>query len=110
MLTTEVMITDLPEEKGADGSVYTMKTTLDIDDALLKKVMETSKSRTKKGAIETALQEYLQLRKRQDIERPDRQLPGFRPHPGRFEENTSCTVRAEWCIRRLENAMSRVKT
>jgi Arc/MetJ family transcription regulator len=44
-----------------------MKTTLDIDDAMLKKVMEVSKSRTKKGAIVTALQEYLRLRKRQEL-------------------------------------------
>jgi len=49
------------------GSVYTMKTTLDIDDAMLKKVMEASKSRTKKGAIVTALKEYLRLRKRQEL-------------------------------------------
>jgi Arc/MetJ family transcription regulator len=44
-----------------------MKTTFDIDDALLKKVMEASKSRTKKGAIEIALKEYLRLRKRQEL-------------------------------------------
>ena len=44
-----------------------MKTTLDIDDALLKKVMEASKSRTKKSAIEIALKEYLRLIKRQEL-------------------------------------------
>ncbi|MDA8421751.1 MAG: type II toxin-antitoxin system VapB family antitoxin [Nitrospiraceae bacterium] len=44
-----------------------MKTSLDIDDALLKKVMEASKSRTKKGAIETALREYLRFKKRQEL-------------------------------------------
>lgn len=44
-----------------------MKTTLDIDDAILKKVMEASKSRTKKGAIVTALNEYLRLMKRQEL-------------------------------------------
>jgi len=44
-----------------------MKTTLDIDDAMLKEVMEVSKSRTKKGAIVTALNEYLRLMKRQEL-------------------------------------------
>jgi Arc/MetJ family transcription regulator len=44
-----------------------MKTTLDIDDAMLKKVMEASKSRTKKGAIVTALNEYLRLMKRREL-------------------------------------------
>ena len=44
-----------------------MKTTLDIDDAMLKEVMEVSKSRTKKGAIVTALNEYLRLKKRQEL-------------------------------------------
>jgi Arc/MetJ family transcription regulator len=44
-----------------------MKTTLDIDDAILKEVMEASKSRTKKGAIVMALNEYLRLRKRQEL-------------------------------------------
>ena len=44
-----------------------MKTTIDIDDAMLKKVMEASKSRTKKDAIMTALKEYLRLRNRQDL-------------------------------------------
>jgi len=44
-----------------------MKTTLDIDDTMLKKVMEVSHSRTKKGAIVTALTEYLRLKKRQEL-------------------------------------------
>ena len=44
-----------------------MKTTLDIDDTILKKVMEASHSRTKKGAIVTALNEYLRLMKRQEL-------------------------------------------
>jgi len=44
-----------------------MKTTLDIDDVILKKVMEASKSKTKKGAIVIALNEYLRLRKRQEL-------------------------------------------
>jgi Arc/MetJ family transcription regulator len=44
-----------------------MKTTLDIDDDILKKVMEVSKSRTKKGAIVTALNEYLRLKKREEL-------------------------------------------
>ena len=44
-----------------------MKTTLDIDDTMLKKVMEVSHSRTKKGAIVAALTEYLRLKKRQEL-------------------------------------------
>jgi len=46
-----------------------MKTTIDIDDAMLKKVMEASKSRTKKDAIATALKEYLRLKKRQELKK-----------------------------------------
>lgn len=44
-----------------------MKTTLDVNDDLLRKVMEASKSRTKKGAIVTALTEYLRLKKREEL-------------------------------------------
>lgn len=44
-----------------------MKTTLDIDDDILKKVMDISKSKTKKGAIVTALNEYLRLKKREEL-------------------------------------------
>jgi len=44
-----------------------MKTTLDIDDDILKKVMEASKSKTKKGAIVIALNEYLRLKKREEL-------------------------------------------
>lgn len=44
-----------------------MKTTLDIDDSILKKVMEASKSKTKKGAIVIALNEYLRLKKREEL-------------------------------------------
>lgn len=44
-----------------------MKTTLDIDESILKSVMEVSKSKTKKGAIVTALNEYLCLKKRQGL-------------------------------------------
>jgi Arc/MetJ family transcription regulator len=44
-----------------------MKTTLDIDDVMLRKVMEASHSRTKKGAIVAALTEYLRLKKRQEL-------------------------------------------
>lgn len=44
-----------------------MKTTLDIDDAILKQVMEASHSKTKKGAIVTALNEYLRLKKREEL-------------------------------------------
>jgi Arc/MetJ family transcription regulator len=44
-----------------------MKTTIDIDEVMLKKAMEASKSRTKKDAIVTALKEYLRLKKRQEL-------------------------------------------
>ncbi|MBI4653841.1 MAG: type II toxin-antitoxin system VapB family antitoxin [Nitrospirae bacterium] len=44
-----------------------MKTTLDIDNGILKKVMEISKSKTKKGAIVIALNEYLRLKKREEL-------------------------------------------
>jgi len=44
-----------------------MKTTFDIDNAILKKVMKASKSKTKKGAIVTALNEFLRLRKKQEL-------------------------------------------
>jgi Arc/MetJ family transcription regulator len=44
-----------------------MKTTLDIDDDILKKVMDISKSKTKKGAIVIALNEYLRLKKREEL-------------------------------------------
>jgi len=44
-----------------------MKTTLDLDDVMLKKVMAASHSRTKKGAVVAALTEYLRLKKRQEL-------------------------------------------
>lgn len=44
-----------------------MKTTLDIDDDILKKVMEASNSKTKKGAIVIALNEYLRIKKREEL-------------------------------------------
>lgn len=44
-----------------------MKTIVDLDEDTLREVMEVSKSKTKKGAIVTALNEYLRLKKRQDL-------------------------------------------
>ena len=44
-----------------------MKTIVDLDAAMLEKVMEVSKSRTKKGAIVIALQEYLRMKKRREL-------------------------------------------
>jgi len=44
-----------------------MKTTLDINDDILKKVVEVSKSKTKKGAIVTAMTEYLRMKKREEL-------------------------------------------
>jgi Arc/MetJ family transcription regulator len=46
---------------------YIMKTTLDINDDILRKVMEASHSKTKKGAIVVALNEYLRLKKREEL-------------------------------------------
>jgi len=46
-----------------------MKTTLDINDDIMKKVMKVSKSKTKKGAIVTALNEYLKLKKREELKK-----------------------------------------
>lgn len=44
-----------------------MKTIVDLDEDTLREVMEVSKSKTKKGAIVTALNEYLRLKKRQEL-------------------------------------------
>jgi Arc/MetJ family transcription regulator len=44
-----------------------MKTTFDIDEDILRKVMEVSKAKTKKGAITIALKEYLTLKKREEL-------------------------------------------
>ena len=44
-----------------------MKTIVDLDEETLREVMEVSKSKTKKGAIVTALNEYLRLKKRQEL-------------------------------------------
>jgi len=46
---------------------YIMKTIVDLDEDTLREVMEVSKSKTKKGAIVTALNEYLRLKKRQEL-------------------------------------------
>jgi Arc/MetJ family transcription regulator len=54
-----------------------MKTTLDIDDGILKRVMEASKSRTKKGAIVAALNEYLRLKKREELKELIGNYKGF---------------------------------
>lgn len=44
-----------------------MKTIIDLDSAMLDEVMAVSKSKTKKGAIVTALQEYLRMKKRREL-------------------------------------------
>lgn len=44
-----------------------MKTIVDLDEDTLREVMEVSKSKTKKGAIVIALNEYLRLKKRQEL-------------------------------------------
>jgi len=44
-----------------------MRTTLDISEELVRAVMKVSRVKTKKSAIELALQEYLRSRKRQEL-------------------------------------------
>lgn len=44
-----------------------MRTNIDIDDDLLKKAMEMSETRTKKATVELALQEYINMKRRQDL-------------------------------------------
>lgn len=44
-----------------------MRTTLDIDDNLLKEIMKTSGAKTKKGAIVIALKEYLRTKRREEL-------------------------------------------
>lgn len=44
-----------------------MKTIIDIDEEVLQQVMKASGSKTKKGAIVAALNEYLRLKKREEL-------------------------------------------
>ena len=44
-----------------------MRTTIDIDEGLIRKVMKISGARTKKAAIVTAMKEYLKTRKRKEL-------------------------------------------
>jgi Arc/MetJ family transcription regulator len=44
-----------------------MRTTIDIDSDLLKEVMEKSGAKSKKGAIITALKDYLRLKRREEL-------------------------------------------
>ncbi len=44
-----------------------MRTTIDIDNELLKEVMEKSGAKTKKNAIVTAMKDYLRLKKREEL-------------------------------------------
>ncbi len=44
-----------------------MRTTLDIDEELVSEVMRVAKAKTKKGAIVTALKEYLKVTRRQEL-------------------------------------------
>lgn len=44
-----------------------MRTTFDIDDSLLEQVVEITKSKTKKGAIVIALNEFLQAKRRESL-------------------------------------------
>ena len=44
-----------------------MRTTFEINEALIKEVMNASKAKTKKGAIVIALKEYLKATRRQEL-------------------------------------------
>ncbi len=44
-----------------------MRTTIEIDDDLLENVMERAHCKTKKGAIVTALTEYLKMKRRKEL-------------------------------------------
>jgi Arc/MetJ family transcription regulator len=54
-----------------------MRTTLDIDETLLKQVLEASQARTKKRAIVTALEEYLRLKKKEALRGLIGNYPGY---------------------------------
>jgi Arc/MetJ family transcription regulator len=44
-----------------------MRTTLDIDAEALKKVMKTTGAKTKKKAVEIAMQEFLRAKRREEL-------------------------------------------
>jgi len=44
-----------------------MRTTFDIDEALIREVIKVSQAKTKKGAIVIALKEYLRAKRRQEL-------------------------------------------
>ena len=44
-----------------------MRTTLDIDADLMKKVVKTSRAKTKKKAIEMAMKEFLRAKQREEL-------------------------------------------
>ncbi len=44
-----------------------MRTTIDIDNDLLKEVMEKSGAKSKKSAIATAMKDYLRLKRREEL-------------------------------------------
>lgn len=44
-----------------------MRTTIDIDDELLKEVMEKSGAKSKKNAIVTAMKDYLKSKRREEL-------------------------------------------
>lgn len=44
-----------------------MRTTIDIDNDLVKEVMEKSGAKSKKNAIVTAMKDYLRLKRREEL-------------------------------------------
>lgn len=44
-----------------------MRTTLEIDEQLVKEAMKASKAKTKKGAIVIAIKEYLRAKRREEL-------------------------------------------
>ena len=61
-----------------------MRTNIEIDDRLMKKVMRGSGTRTKKAAVETAMRLYVQLK---DQEKALNQLWGAAQWEGNLEES-----------------------
>jgi Arc/MetJ family transcription regulator len=51
----------------ASMGVFFMRTTLDINEELVREVMRAAKAKTKKGAIVIALKEYLKATRRQEL-------------------------------------------
>ena len=71
-----------------------MRTNIDIDDKLMKKVMRSSGVRTKKAAVETSMRLYVQM---QEQEKALRELWGAAKWEGDLEQSRlSRFANREW--------------